>query len=100
MPWTGLAFLVGRSRLRPAAASGSWQLLVYLGLFRVVIDPGDRVWLAGAFAAPALAYRCTRHRLFRQAFGAAFAEGRTERVQCTMRAPHLLPMAARASGCS
>jgi hydrogenase-4 component B len=105
MPWTGLAFLIGAVAIcgLPPLNGFVSELLVYLGLFRMVIEPGDRVWLAGAFAAPALALvGALAIACFVKVFGVAFlGEGRTARA----RAGHesgpfmLLPMAALATGC-
>lgn len=105
MPWTGLAFLVGAVAIcgLPPLNGFVSELLVYLGLFRMVIEPGDRLWLAGAFAAPALALvGALAVACFVKVFGVAFlGEGRTARA----RAAHecgplmLLPMAALAAGC-
>jgi hydrogenase-4 component B len=105
MPWTGLGFLVGAVAIcgLPPLNGFVSELLVYLGLFRVVIGSGDRLWLAGAFAAPALALvGALAIACFVKVFGVAFlGEGRTERARVAHECGPLMlfPMAALAAGC-
>jgi hydrogenase-4 component B len=57
MPWTALAFILGAVAIcgLPPLNGFVSELLVYLGLFRQVTSESSRLWLVGAFAAPALA---------------------------------------------
>jgi hydrogenase-4 component B len=57
MPWTGSFFLVGAVAIcgLPPLNGFVSELLVYLGLFRLASSALGRLWLVGAFAAPALA---------------------------------------------
>src|SRR5262249_31917742 len=57
MPWTALAFTLGAVALcwLPPLNGLVSELLVYLGLFRQATSESSRLWLVGAFAAPALA---------------------------------------------
>ncbi len=105
MPWTGLAFLLGAVAIcgLPPLNGFVSELLVYLGLIRMLVGSGDRLWLTGAFAAPALALvGALAVACFVKAFGVAFlGHARSDRA----RTAHengplmLLPMAALAAGC-
>jgi hydrogenase-4 component B len=105
MPWTGLAFLVGAVAIcgLPPLNGFVSELLIYLGLFRVVIGSGDRVWLTGAFAASALALvGALAIACFVKVFGVAFlGEARTDRARVARECGSLmrLPMAALAGAC-
>ncbi len=57
MPWSSLAFLVGAIAIcgLPPLNGFASELCVYLGLFKSAALPQDRLWLAGALGAPALA---------------------------------------------
>jgi hydrogenase-4 component B len=105
MPWTGLAFLFGAVAIcgLPPLNGFVSELLIYLGLFRVVTGSGDRVWLAGAFAAPALALvGALAIACFVKVFGVAFlGQARTARARMAHESGRLMlfPMAALAGGC-
>jgi hydrogenase-4 component B len=105
MPRTGLAFLVGAVAIcgLPPLNGFVSELLIYLGLFRAVAGSGDRIWLAGAFAAPALAFvGALAVACFVKVFGVVFlGEARTVRAAAAHESGHLmlLPMAALAGGC-
>jgi hydrogenase-4 component B len=75
MPRTALAFLVGAVAIcgLPPLNGLVSELLVYLGLFRLVAEAGGRAWLAGALAAPALALvGALAVACFVKAFGTVF----------------------------
>jgi hydrogenase-4 component B len=105
MPWTGLAFLLGAVAIcgLPPLNGFVSEFLIYLGLFHVVTGSGDRVWLAGAFAAPALALvGALATACFVKVFGVAFlGQARTARSRAAHESGRLmlLPMAALAGGC-
>jgi hydrogenase-4 component B len=105
MPWTGLAFLLGAVAIcgLPPLNGFVSELLIYLGLLRVVIGSGDRAWLAGALAAPALALvGALAIACFVKAFGVAFlGQARTPRARGVHEsgALVLLPMGVLAGGC-
>lgn len=105
MPWTGLAFLVGAVAIcgLPPLNGFVSELLIYLGLFRVVIGSGDRIWLAGTLAAPALAFvGALAIACFVKVFGVAFlGQARTAHARAAHESGRLvlLPMAALAAGC-
>jgi hydrogenase-4 component B len=105
MPWTGLAFLLGAVAIcgLPPLNGFVSELLIYLGLFHVVTGPGDRIWLAGAFAASALALvGALAVACFVKVFGAAFlGDARAARARAAHEAGRvmLLPMGLLAGGC-
>ncbi len=105
MPWTGLAFLVGAVAIcgLPPLNGFVSELLIYLGLLGVVAGSGDRLWLAGALAAPALALvGALAIACFVKVFGAVFlGQARTARIRSAREsgALVLLPMAALAAAC-
>jgi hydrogenase-4 component B len=105
MPWTGIAFLVGAVAIcgLPPLNGFVSELLVYLGLFRLVTGAEDRVWLVGAFGAPALALvGALAVACFVKVFGVAFlGEPRTERARVAHESGPLvrLPMAVLVAAC-
>jgi hydrogenase-4 component B len=105
MPWTGLAFLIGAVAIcgLPPLNGFVSELLIYLGLFRAVTVPEGRIWLAGAFAASALALTgALAVACFVKVFGMAFlGEARTWRARAAHECGRLmlLPMAALAGCC-
>jgi hydrogenase-4 component B len=105
MPRTGLAFLVGAVAIcgLPPLNGFVSELLIYLGMMRAVAGSGDRVWLAGALAAPALAMiGALAVACFVKVFGVVFlgaprsAHARTAHESGAFM---LLPMAALGAGC-
>jgi hydrogenase-4 component B len=106
MPRTGIAFIVGAVAIcgLPPLNGFVSELLIYLGLFRVATGPGDRIWLAGAFAAPALALvGALAIACFVKAFGVAFlGQPRTAGAAAARECGRLmaLPMAVLAGGCA
>jgi hydrogenase-4 component B len=75
MPGTAAAFLVGAVAIcgLPPLNGLVSELLVYLGLFRLVTGDAGRAWLAGALAAPALALvGALAIACFVKAFGTVF----------------------------
>jgi hydrogenase-4 component B len=75
MPRTAFFFLFGAIAIcgLPPLNGFVSELLIYLGLFRLLSTTGGHVWLAGALAAPALALiGALALACFVKAFGAAF----------------------------
>ena len=105
MPWTGLAFLLGAVAIcgLPPLNGFVSELLIYLGSFRMATGSGERIWLAGAFTAPALALvGALAVACFVKAFGAAFlGDARTGRARAARESGPLMlgPMAVLALGC-
>jgi len=58
MPWSTFGFLVGAVAIcgLPPLNGFISELLVYLGLFKSAAVPQGRLWLAGAFGVPTLAF--------------------------------------------
>jgi hydrogenase-4 component B len=105
MPWTGLAFLIGAVAIcgLPPLNGFVSELLIYLGLFRAVTGSEGRIWLAGAFAASALALiGALAVACFVKVFGVVFlGEARTWRARAAHECGRLMlfPMAALAGCC-
>jgi len=105
MPWTGLAFLLGAVAIcgLPPLNGFVSELLVYLGLFSMVAGSGDRIWLAGAGAASALALvGGLAIACFVKVFGIAFlGQARSASARAAREGGRLmlLAMAALAAGC-
>jgi hydrogenase-4 component B len=100
MPSTATYFLVGAVAIcgLPPLNGFVSELLVYLGLFHSVSATSDRLWLAGAFAAPALALiGALAVACFVKVFGAAFlGEPRSDRARHAHESSRVMlgPMAA------
>ncbi len=105
MPSTALYFLVGAVAIcgLPPLNGFVSELLVYLGLFREAAAPDGRLWLGGAFAAPALALvGGLAVACFVKVYGAVFlGEPRSERARAAHEcgAAMRAPMAALAALC-
>jgi hydrogenase-4 component B len=105
MPWTGLAFLLGAVAIcgLPPLNGFVSEVLIYVATFEVVTGGGDRVWLVGAFAAPALALvGALAVACFVKVFGVVFlGTARTAGARAAHESGRLvlLPMAALAAGC-
>lgn len=91
MPWTALGFLVGAVAIcgLPPLNGFVSELLVYLGLFKSAALPQGRLWLAGAFGAPALALiGALALACFVKVFGAMFlGEPRTHHAEGAAESP-------------
>jgi len=106
MPSTAFFFLVGAVAIcgLPPLNGFVSELLVYLGLFRSVAATPGRLWLVGAFGAPALALiGALAVACFVKVFGAVFlGQPRSEHATHAHESGRsmLLPMAALAGLCA
>jgi hydrogenase-4 component B len=105
LPWTSLAFILGAAAIcgLPPLNGFVSELFVYLGLLHETTSPGGRLWLTGAFAAPALALvGALAVACFVKVVGAVFlGEPRTDKAQAAHEcgAAMKLPMGILAGLC-
>ena len=106
MPLTALAFLAGAVAIcgLPPLNGFVSEYLLYVGFFHAVANPGGDTWLAGAFAAPALALiGALAVACFAKVFGAVFLGSPRSLATVSAREPGLAitgPMGSLVAMCA